>query len=292
MNGIVFLNGAFVEARHAQVSVFDRGYLFGDGVYEVLPVIDTKLIDRENFLIRLKNSLATVEIPWPYSEERYLDILEELVRRNDVEEGGVYTQVTRGVAMRDFAYPPVEPCCMAFAFKKTLVDNPLATTGVSVATVDDIRWKRRDIKSISLLGQCMAKQQAVTAGAYEGWMVEDGYVTEGTASTAYICKDDTIITRPLSRAILPGIRRKSLLKLAELEGVRIEQRLFSVEEAYQADEAFLSSATTIVLPIVSIDGKTIGTGKPGKYAALMRHLYLTMARDESSVSRPGRSSKT
>ncbi len=284
MDGIVFLNGAFVEARHAMVSVFDRGYLFGDGVYEVLPVIGGKLIDRENFLIRLKNSLSAIEIPWPYSEERYLDILTELMRRNEVEEGGVYTQVTRGVAPRDFAFPQLEPSCMAFAFKKSLIENPLAETGVAVVTVDDIRWKRRDIKSISLLGQCMAKQQAVTAGAYEGWMVEDGYVTEGTSSTAYICKDDTIITRPLSHAILPGIRRKSLLKLAELEGVRVEQRLFSVEEAYQADEAFLSSATTIVLPIVSIDGKTIGDGKPGKYAALMRKLYIQMALDEPSVS--------
>ena len=287
MDGIVFLNGEFVEAGHARVSVFDRGYLFGDGVYEVLPVIDGKLVDRENFLIRLKNSLAAVEIPWPYSEERYLDILEEVMRRNEIGEGGVYTQVTRGVAMRNFAYPRVEPCCLAFAFKKALVDNPLAKTGVSVVTVDDIRWKRRDIKSISLLGQCMAKQQAANAGAYEGWMVEDGYVTEGTSSTAYICKDDNIITRPLSQAILPGIRRKSLLKLAELEGVRVEQRLFSVEEAYQADEAFLSSATTIVLPIVSIDGKTIGNGEPGKYAALMRQLYIQMARDESPAGRLG-----
>ncbi|MEE4313922.1 MAG: aminotransferase class IV, partial [Desulfofustis sp.] len=199
MDGVVFLNGEFVEASQAKVSVFDRGYLFGDGVYEVLPVIGGKLIDQENFLIRLKNSLAAVDIPWPYSEERYLDILEELMRRNEVEEGGVYTQVTRGVAAREFAYPQVEPCCMAFAFKKALVDNPLAQAGVTVVTVDDIRWKRRDIKSISLIGQCMAKQRAAEAGAYEGGMVEDGYVTEGTSSTAYICKDDTIITRPLSR---------------------------------------------------------------------------------------------
>ncbi|MCB2217422.1 D-amino-acid transaminase [Desulfofustis glycolicus] len=287
MDGVVFLNGEFVEASQAKVSVFDRGYLFGDGVYEVLPVIGGKLIDQENFLIRLKNSLAAVGIRWPYSEERYLDILEELMHRNEVEEGGVYTQVTRGVAAREFAYPRIEPCCMAFAFKKALVDNPLAQTGVAVVTVDDIRWKRRDIKSISLIGQCMAKQQSVEAGAYEGWMVEDGYITEGTSSTAYICKDDTIITRPLSRAILPGIRRKSLLKLAEMEGVRIEQRLFTVEEAYQADEAFLSSATTIVLPVISIDGKTIGNGKPGKYAALMRQLYIRMAADESPASRLG-----
>jgi D-alanine transaminase len=287
MDGVVFLNGEFVEASQAKVSVFDRGYLFGDGVYEVLPVIGGKLIDQANFLIRLKNSLAAVAIPWPYSEERYLAILNELMQRNEVEEGGVYTQVTRGVAEREFAYPRVEPRCMAFAFKKALVDNPLAQTGVAVVTVDDIRWKRRDIKSISLLGQCMAKQQAVEAGAYEGWMVEDGYVTEGTSSTAYICKDDTIITRPLSQAVLPGIRRKSLLKLAEMEGVRIEQRLFTVEEAYQADEAFLSSATAIVLPVVSIDGKSIGNGKPGKYSALMRQLYIRMAAEESPASRFG-----
>ncbi len=280
MDGIVFLNGKFLAATEAKVSVFDRGYLLADGVYEVLPVIRHKLIDQKNFLARLEQSLAALEIPWPYGTGRYLEILNELIGRNNLEEGGVYTQVTRGVAMRDFAYPQSEPTCLAFAFRKQLINNPQAVNGVAVVTVEDIRWKRRDIKSISLLAQCMAKQQAVKAGAFEGWMVEEGCITEGTSSTAYICQGDTIITRPLSRSILPGIRRKSLLAMARQEGVRIEERPFTVAEAYQADEAFLSSATTLVLPVVSIDGKTIGDGRPGKYAQHMRQLYIDMAHNE------------
>ncbi len=282
MKGIVYLNGEFVAAEEARVSIFDRGYLFGDGVYEVVPVINYSLIDKENFLQRLAHSLQVVAIPWPYTKEKYVAVLEDLINRNNLREGGVYTQVTRGVAPRDFAYPKdCQPACMAFTLEKELINNPLAKSGVSVVTVEDIRWKRRDVKSIALLGQCMAKQEAVEKGGFEGWMVEDGYITEGTSSTAYIVKNDTIITRPLSHSILPGIRRKSLLKLAREEKIVIEERLFTRAEALEADEAFLSSATTLVLPVIKIDGQDIGDGMPGKTAQLMREMYIQMALEES-----------
>lgn len=282
MKGIVFLNSEFAAAEDARVSIFDRGYLFGDGVYEVVPVINYSLIDKENFLQRLAHSLQVVGIAWPYAKEKYVAILEDLIERNNLREGGVYTQVTRGVAPRDFAFPKdCPPACMAFTLEKELIHNPLAQSGVPVVTVQDIRWKRRDVKSIALLGQCMAKQEAAGKGGFEGWMVEDGHVTEGTSSTAYIVKNDTIITRPLSHSILPGIRRKSLLKLAREGKIGIEERLFTVAEALEADEAFLSSATTLVLPVIKIDGQDIGGGTPGKIAQLMREMYIQMALEES-----------
>lgn len=190
--------------------------------------------------------------------------------------------MTRGVAPRDFGFPENSaPACVAFVIAKDLIHNPLAESGVSVVTVEDIRWKRRDVKSIALLGQCIAKQEATEKGGFEGWMVEDGYVTEGTSSTAYIVKNDKIITRPLSHSILPGIRRKSLLRLAENEKIIIEERRFTVAEAIDADEAFLSSATTVVLPVIDIDGHPVGSGKPGRMARLMRELYIQMALDEA-----------
>ncbi len=278
MKKIVFLNGEYLEEDEAKVSIFDRGYLFGDGVYEVVPVINYTVIDKEPFFARFERSLGEIGLAWPMSKDEFLVMINELIKRNDVKEGGVYMQVTRGVAPRDFAYPKgVKPTVTAFTFSKNVIDSPLAKLGVKVAIVDDIRWKRRDIKSIALLAQCVAKQEASQKGAYEGWMVEDGYVTEGTSSSAYIVKDGVVITRPLSNAILPGIRRRLLLELSDKHGVKVEQRLFSVEEALNADEAFLSSATTFVLPIVEIDGKKIGDGKPGPIAMKMRKIYIDSA---------------
>lgn len=278
MNGIVFLNGDYLQANEAKVSIFDRGYMFGDGVYEVIPVVNYTVLDKEPFFQRLDRSLNELELAWPMSQDELLKMISSLIEKNDIKEGGIYIQVTRGVAPRDFSYPlDTLTTCTAFTFKKEIINNPHVTNGVKVVTVDDIRWKRRDVKSISLLGQCMAKQEATKKGAYEGWMIEDGFVTEGTASSAYIVKDNVIITRPLSNAILPGIRRKLLLELANKYNIEIEQRLFTVEEALNASEAFLSSATTFVLPIVQIDGKKIGDGKPGPIFEKMRKLYIESA---------------
>ncbi len=284
MEGIVYVNGAYVPADDAKVSVFDRGFLFGDGVYEVLPVINSRLIEGRHALARLDRSLAEIGMAWPCKKEEFLTILEELRKRNEIVEGSVYMQVTRGVANRDFAFPKETPCSfVAFASSRTLLNNPLANTGVKVVSVADLRWKRRDIKSINLLAQCIAKQEAASKGAFEGWMHEDGFVTEGASSSAFIVKDGTIITRTLSHSILPGIRRKVIIQITQEHGIALEERSFSLEEAASADEAFLSSATTLVMPIVSLDGKPIADGKPGPVAQLLRQLYIeTMLKEANS----------
>ena len=287
MGRTVYLNGEYLPETEAKVSIFDRGYLFGDGIYEVVPVIEGMILDKAPFIERFGSSLAKLDIAWPCTEAELCAMLDTLAGKNDLEEGIIYMQVTRGVADRDFHYPADTPTTlMAFTQSKNLLANPAAEAGVKVVSVEDIRWKRRDVKSIALLAQCVAKQAAVEQGATEGWMTEDGYVTEGTSSSAYIVKDGVIITRPLSTEILPGIRRKVLLKLAQHHQVRVEERKFTIAEALDADEAFLTSASTFVLPIVEIDGQKIGNGVPGPVARRMRQIYIdeavSIARQEAA----------
>lgn len=272
---IVYLNGEYLEQAQAKVSVFDRGFLFGDGVYEVIPVLQGKLVDEAYSVERLTRSLDAISMAWPCPQADYLQMLRELTARNDLQEGGIYVQVTRGVAERDFAYPANVPTTiMAFTHARSLLANPLAEKGVSVVTVPDMRWQRRDIKSLNLLAQCMAKQEAVAHGAFEAWMVEDGRVTEGSSSSAFIVKDGRIITRELSNSILPGIRRRVIVEMTGKQGLALDLRAFSVEEALHADEAFLSNASSLVLPVVSIDGKPVGDGKPGPLTRQLRELYV------------------
>ena len=285
MGRIVYVNGEFVDEAEAKVSIFDRGFVFGDGVYEVVPVIGGRLVDKAPFLERLDYSLSQVGIDWPCSRDEYLAFHDELISRNNVDQGWVYSQVTRGVAERDFAFPKgVKPTVMAFTQTKNLIENPMAETGVKVVSVEDIRWKNRNIKSIALLGQVLAKQAAAEKGAYEAWMVEDGKVTEGSSSSAYIVKDGVVITRPLSREILPGIRRKVFLQLAAQHQIRVEERAFSVDEAQAADEAFLSSASNFIMPIVEIDGQKIGDGRPGPVSKRVREIYIAAAKAEAGLS--------
>ncbi len=285
MNKVVYLNGDYLQADEAKISVFDRGFIFGDGVYEVVPVFLGKLVDKQYFFERLDRSLNELGIAWPCSKEEYAQMMDELIRRNELEEGVVYSQVTRGIAEREFHYPEnTPPTLMAFTTTMALLNNPAAKTGIKVITTPDLRWKRRDIKSINLLGQCMAKQDAVSQGAKEGWMVEDGVVTEGVSSSAYIVKEGRVITRPLSNSILPGIRRRTLLELADAAGIRIEQRLFTVDEALAADEAFISSATTMALGVVNIDDHQIGDGTPGPVTMKMRDLYTERVLEEARNS--------
>lgn len=279
LQGTVFLNGEYLPAGEARVSVFDRGFLFGDGIYEVIPVVNGILIDRDYFLERLSSSTGKIDLRWPCEPDELMEVVQELVRRNNLKEGYIYLQITRGVAPRDFAYPKdVDQTLMAFASATDIISHPMAETGVNVVTVDDLRWKRRDIKSLNLLAQCIAKEKARAKGAYEGWMVEDGVVTEGASSSAFIVQGNKLITRPLSNSILPGIRRRVILELVEEHELTVELRPFTVEEALAADEAFMSSATTLVLPIVNIDGKTIGSGKPGPVTGHVRELYLAMVK--------------
>jgi D-alanine transaminase len=279
MSRIVFLNGSFLPIEEAKVPFLDRGFMFGDGVYEGIGLLDGRLIDNEAHLERLERSLAEIRIPNPYTRAEWTSIQEELARRNGMTEGFIYFQVTRGVAERDFFFPEdAKPTVAMFTQAKAIASAPAAQTGIAVVTVPDLRWQRRDIKSINLLAQVLAKQAAKEAGAQEAWLVEDGFVTEGGSSSAFIVtKMGSIVVRPLSNAILPGITRKSLLQLSKEAGIVLEERRFTVEEAYDAAEAFLTSASNFVLPIVSIDGRPVADGKPGPITKKLRELYLAMA---------------
>ena len=287
MSRIVHLNGRYLPEDEAKVSVFDRGYLFADGVYEVTAVIDGKLIDFGPHMDRLSRSLGELDMAWPVARDHLREVHEDLIEHNGLREGRVYMQVTRGVSERDFVYPTdVSSTLLAFTQAARVTADPKAEAGVKAISIPDIRWKRRDIKSIALLAQCMGKQRAAEAGAYEAWMYEDGYVTEGTSSTSYIVADGRIITRGLSNAVLPGVTRLAIMRLAWERGMALEERPFTLEEAYASQEAFLTSASALVLPVVEIDGRSIGDGRPGPIARRLRALYLEAALDGVSASMP------
>lgn len=278
MGRTVYVNGSYVPEEQGQISIFDRGFLFADGIYEVTAVVNGRLVDYPSHMERLERSLQEIKMEWPCSKEELRAMHQELIKLNKVDQGWIYMQVTRGAADRDFKFPKdIRSTLVAFTQTKNLVDNPDAVRGVKVITVPDIRWARRDIKSVMLLAPVLGKQAAHEAGAFEAWMVEDGMVTEGTSSNAYIVKDGKVITRGLSNSILAGCTRRALLRLANEKGIAIEERMFSVEEAGEADEAILTSASNFVLPIVEIDGKRIGGGQPGPVARRLRELYLEEA---------------
>jgi D-alanine transaminase len=279
MSRTAYVNGAFLPLEEAKIPIMDRGFLFADGIYEVAAVLGGRLVDNEGHLARLDRSLSEIGIKNPHDAAGWTRLEEELVRRNGVEEGLVYMEVTRGVAERDFAFPKdVEPTVVMFTQAKSISQDPKADVGAKVITVPDLRWKRRDIKSVALLAQVLAKQAAAEAGVSEAWMVEDGAVTEGGSSTAFIITAERIVTRPLSTALLPGITRLAVLRLAQEHGLTVEERLFSVEEALAADEAFYTSASAFVMPVVEIDGQRIGGGQPGPMTRRLRDLYFEMAR--------------
>lgn len=282
MNPIAYVNGDFVPLSEAKVSILDRGFLFADGIYEVAAVLDGKLIDNASHLARLERSVGEISLPLPESLERIQEIQKELVARNNLVNGMVYLEVTRGAdSGRDFAFPKadVKPTLIMFTSVKDIVNAPSAKTGIGVITVPDIRWARRDIKSVALLAQVLAKQAAAEANAGEAWMIEDGKVTEGGSSSCFILtQDDVIVTRQNGSEILPGCTRKAVVKLAEEHQLRIEERAFSVEEALAAKEAFITSASLFVQAVVSIDGKKVGNGKPGPMTNRLREIYVDFAR--------------
>jgi len=281
MSRIAYVNGSYVPEDEAKVSVFDRAFLFGDAVYEVTAVLDRRLVDFDAHLARLDRSLKEIALLSPLSHDALRALHAELIQRNGVDEGIVYLQITRGAADRDFAYPEnAEPTVVAFTQSRPLIANPYAATGVKVITISDLRWKRRDIKSTSMLAQAMGKQEAKLEGAYEAWMVENGCVTEGTSSSAFILDAQGVVrTQPLGHHILPGVTRRAVLRLAALEGVSLEERPFSVAEALSAREAFMTAASAFVLPVVEIDGVAIGDGRPGPIARKFRALYIDEARN-------------
>ena len=279
MSRIVYVNGEYLDEADAKVSVFDRGFLFADAVYEVSSVVAGKLIDNQGHLQRLSRSLGELNISAPASNEEITAIQRSLIEKNNLDQGLVYLQVTRGAADRDFTYPKdAKPSLVMFIQEKNLLQSPAAEKGISVITTPDIRWQRRDIKTVALLASCMAKMEAKKAGADDAWFVENGFITEGSSSNAYIVtKDGKIVTRHLGRQILAGITRKAVMKLAEQQQLVIEERPFSVDEALHAAEAFITSATTFVTPVISINGEKIGEGQPGPIARILRKFYIQMA---------------
>ncbi len=276
MTRTVYLNGEYLPETEAKVSIFDRGFLFADGVYEVTSVLGGKLIDFAGHAKRLQRSLDELEMKNPTTEEELLEVHRQLVSRNGIEDGLIYLQVTRGAADRDFAYPKdAEPTIVLFTQSKPgLADSPVAKTGIKVIGIEDQRWGRCDIKTVQLLYPSMGKMMAKAAGADDAWMVEDGVVTEGTSNNAYIVKDGTIITRHLGNEILHGITRAAVLRFAREAQLKVEERPFTLDEAKAADEAFITSASSFVMPVVEIDGASVGTGAPGPIAARLREIYL------------------
>ncbi|NGN39610.1 D-amino-acid transaminase [Mesorhizobium sp. CGMCC 1.15528] len=276
MERIVYVNGEYVQESDAKISVFDRGFLFADGVYEVTSVLEGKLIDFDGHLRRLRRSLVELAMTIPCPDEELLSIHRELVARNAVVEGLVYLQVTRGAADRDFAFPKNVPQTLVlFTQAKSIVDSPLAKRGARVVSVDDLRWGRRDIKTVQLLYPSMAKMIAQEKGADDAWLVQDGLVTEGTSNNAYIVtQDGTIVTRDLSSDILAGITRAAVLKCARELQMKVEERPFSIAEALTAREAFTTSATGFVCPVVEIDGTALSDGNPGAVAVRLRQAYI------------------
>lgn len=282
MSRIVYVNGKYLPEEEASISIFDRGFLMADAVYEVTSVLDGKLLEFEGHLKRLKRSLSELDMPEPIVFNDLLEIHRKLVNDNQVEQGGVYLQVTRGVADRDFVYPKdVEPTLVIFTQSKDILGSPLVNSGMKVISIDDLRWGRRDIKTVQLLYPSMGKMMAKAADCDDAWMVEDGYVTEGTSNNAYIVVGNKIITRELSNDILHGITRASVLRYAKEAQMIVEERSFSVDEVKSADEAFITSASTFVMPVVEFDGVLIGAGKPGNVSKRLREIYIEESRNRA-----------
>lgn len=279
MSRTVYVNGAYLPEEDAKISIFDRSFIFGDGIYEVSAVIGGKLVDCEAHLARLERSCGEIRLALPWSKAELVAVHEELIKRNGLDEGGIYLQVSRGEADRDFAFPAdAKPTLVMFTQARNMSNAPAARTGIKVVSCPDLRWARRDIKSVNLLGPVLAKQFAAESGAQEAWLVEDGIVTEGASSTAWIVKGKTLISRPLSNKVLPGITRKAVLAYIGETDFKFEERTFTLDEALDAEEAFITSATSLVMPVVQIDGHTIHNGAPGPTALRLREIYLDFAK--------------
>jgi len=276
----VYLNGAFLPENEAHLSIFDRGFLFGDGIYEVTAVLDGKLIDSALHMARLERSVGEIGGHLPITTDEIVAIEKRLVEENHLTEGMVYLQYTRGAEDRSFFYSEdLQPTLVLFTQAKTLEHVAAVEKGLKVKSMPDQRWARRDIKSVGLLPQVLAKRAAKAEGFDEAWLVEDGMVTEGASSTGYIVtRDGRIITRANSHATLPGCTRRAVLDLAHEAGLVLEERPFSVEEAKAAAEAWLTSASNFIVSITNIDGVDVGNGTPGPMFKRLRALYMENAR--------------
>lgn len=283
MSRTVYLNGEYMPEEDAKISIFDRGFLMADGVYEVTTVLDGKLIDFAGHATRLQRSLSELDMASPIEMDDLLEVHRQLVKLNNIDQGMIYLQVTRGAPDdRDFVFPDPEKTPSTIVLftqnKPGLADSPAAKIGMKIISIEDQRWGRRDIKTVQLLYPSMGKMMAKAAGCDDAWLVEDGFVTEGTSNNAYIIKGGKIITRNLSNDILHGITRAAVLRFACEAQMVVEERAFSIEEAQDADEAFVTSASTFVMPVVEIDGAKLGDGTPGPVATRLREIYLEESR--------------
>ena len=279
MSRTVYVNGQYLPEKDAKISIFDRGFLMADGIYEVTSVLGGKLIDFDGHFMRLGRSLNELDMPSPISKEDLLAVHRKLITCNDVDEGMIYMQITRGAPDdRDFVFPDPEITPQTIVLftqnKPGLADSLAAKKGLKVISIEDMRWGRRDIKTVQLLYPSMGKMMAKKAGADDAWMVQEGTVTEGTSNNAYIVKNGQIITRALSNDILHGITRSAVLRFAEEAQMEVVERNFTIEEAQQADEAFITSASMFVMPVVEIDQQALGQGTPGPLATRLREIYL------------------
>lgn len=282
MSRTVYLNGEYLPEEEAKVSIFDRGFVMGDAVYEVTSVLEGKILEFEGHLARLARSMAELQMTGNLSREEWLEIHRQLIARNNLVDGMIYLQVSRGNAGdRDFHFPPAgtPPTIVLYTQSKPgLADDPKAKTGIKVVSIPDLRWHRRDIKTVQLLYPSMAKMAAEAAGKHDAWFVEDGFVTEGSSNNVYIVKGGKIITRQLSNDILHGITRASLLKYAAEAQIEIEERPFTIAEAQAADEAFFTSASAFVMPVVEVDGVALNGGAVGPVSKRLREIYLEEGR--------------
>ncbi|MCT4609664.1 MAG: D-amino-acid transaminase [Pelagimonas sp.] len=276
MTRTVYLNGDYLPETEAKVSIFDRAFLMADGVYEVTSVLGGKLIDFDGHAVRLERSLNELDMVNPISKEDLLEVHRELVRVNEIEDGLVYLQITRGApGDRDFVFPDPETCTPTVVlFTQNKPGLAEAVKPMKVISIEDQRWGRRDIKTVQLLYPSLGKMMAKKAGADDAWMVQDGYVTEGTSNNAYFIKGNKIVTRALSNDILHGITRAAVLRFAREAQMEVEERNFTIEEAQGADEAFITSASSFVMPVVELDGQKIGSGEAGDRVARLREIYL------------------
>ena len=275
---IVYLNGEFIPGSEASVSIFDRGLLFADAVYEGLGVRNGRIIDFETHMARLRRSLSELDIPEPHSEGEFRAILEELIEANHMPNGFLYLHITRGEADRDYLYHDgLTPNVFAFVQPGEENAEKVARDGIAIRSHPDLRWKRRDIKTSNLLGQVMAKNKAYGAEAYEALMVdEEGFVTEGGATSFFMIKDEVIFVRPVTNEILNGVTRRAMLKVAGQENMSLSETRYTLQQVFDADEAFITGASTYIQPVVEVDGRKIGNGKPGPVTLKLQKLYFEL----------------
>lgn len=276
MSRTVYVNDAWLDEQDAKISVFDRGFTFADAIYEVTAVLDGKLVEYPGHVARLKRSLKALQINIDLSDDDMLEVHREIVRRNALDNGLIYLQISRGAEDRDFLFSrDLKPTIVLYTQPKDILSQPKWREGLKLISYPEGRWSNRQIKTVQLLYSSLAKMEAHDSGADDVVFVEDGFVTESSGSNFHIVtQDGTVVTRELSNALLHGITRGSLLEIARNGGFKVEERAFTLEEVHAASEAFITAATAFVTPVVMLDGKAIGTGKPGPVVEKLRELYI------------------